>query len=293
MSDVAPGPGWWLASDHRWYPPESRPGDPNDATTYAAPVGPNASFKRLRYGGTCVACGRVIEPEGSGWHDPDAPPKRKITCSTCRTQDLAPTPSRVTSVPVNPVGGSSALRVSRERHHPNYQKGSVGEYLLSRRLHEDLGDQAVILDDRQVPNSQANIDHVVVASSGVWVIDAKKWQGKIEYKNVGRSWEYKMRLLVDGRDETKLTDEIYSQVIPVAQILGDPTIPINPALVFINGEWTNWATVRLLADKPYEHQRVLITAPKTLVKKILEPGPLDAGTVHRLGSQLSAVLKPR
>lgn len=25
MSDVPPGPGWWIASDGRWYPPESHP----------------------------------------------------------------------------------------------------------------------------------------------------------------------------------------------------------------------------------------------------------------------------
>ena len=26
MSDVSHGPGWWLASDGKWYPPESSPG---------------------------------------------------------------------------------------------------------------------------------------------------------------------------------------------------------------------------------------------------------------------------
>jgi hypothetical protein len=25
MSEQSMGPGWWLASDGRWYPPESRP----------------------------------------------------------------------------------------------------------------------------------------------------------------------------------------------------------------------------------------------------------------------------
>jgi uncharacterized RDD family membrane protein YckC len=26
MSDVSRGPGWWMASDHKWYPPEVHPG---------------------------------------------------------------------------------------------------------------------------------------------------------------------------------------------------------------------------------------------------------------------------
>ncbi len=32
MSDVAQGPGWWLASDGRWYPPELAPADPSGTT---------------------------------------------------------------------------------------------------------------------------------------------------------------------------------------------------------------------------------------------------------------------
>lgn len=37
MSDVAQGPGWWYASDGRWYPPEQAPGPP---PTTPAPTGP-------------------------------------------------------------------------------------------------------------------------------------------------------------------------------------------------------------------------------------------------------------
>lgn len=32
MSDVSQGPGWWLASDGRWYPPELAPADPSGTT---------------------------------------------------------------------------------------------------------------------------------------------------------------------------------------------------------------------------------------------------------------------
>lgn len=28
MSDTSQGPGWWMASDHKWYPPESHPDQP-------------------------------------------------------------------------------------------------------------------------------------------------------------------------------------------------------------------------------------------------------------------------
>lgn len=36
MSDESQGPGWWLASDGKWYPPEAQPGQP---TNWQPPVG--------------------------------------------------------------------------------------------------------------------------------------------------------------------------------------------------------------------------------------------------------------
>ena len=33
MSDVSQGPGWWQASDGKWYPPEQRPADPAPTAT--------------------------------------------------------------------------------------------------------------------------------------------------------------------------------------------------------------------------------------------------------------------
>lgn len=36
MSDVSQGPGWWIASDGKWYPPELHPCAP--ATTAAVPA---------------------------------------------------------------------------------------------------------------------------------------------------------------------------------------------------------------------------------------------------------------
>ena len=53
-----------------------------------------------------------------------------------------------------------------------------------------------------VPGGNANIDHVVVASSGVWIIDSKMWEGKIVYKSKTLSTSANMRLTVGGQDRT-------------------------------------------------------------------------------------------
>jgi hypothetical protein len=43
MSDQSQGPGWWLASDGKWYPPDQAPAMPPPETWAAPPVGPPAS----------------------------------------------------------------------------------------------------------------------------------------------------------------------------------------------------------------------------------------------------------
>lgn len=43
MSDYAEGPGWWQASDDKWYPPEQAPGpDPVTGAAWPAPTQPSA-----------------------------------------------------------------------------------------------------------------------------------------------------------------------------------------------------------------------------------------------------------
>lgn len=43
MSDIPQGPGWWQASDDRWYPPDAQPGPdpapPADATSWSPGYG--------------------------------------------------------------------------------------------------------------------------------------------------------------------------------------------------------------------------------------------------------------
>jgi hypothetical protein len=51
--------------------------------------------------------------------------------------------------------------------------------------------------DRRIRRSRANIDHIAVASSGIWVIDAKRYNGKVEVRKplLGTP-----KLIIAGRD---------------------------------------------------------------------------------------------
>lgn len=43
MSDVSQGPGWWIASDGRWYPPQATPAPPSYQGSYQGAVGVTGS----------------------------------------------------------------------------------------------------------------------------------------------------------------------------------------------------------------------------------------------------------
>lgn len=159
-------------------------------------------------------------------------------------------------------------------------------------LHNHLNEGSVILTDRGVPGTKSNIDHIVVAPSGVWIIDSKVWRGKIEYKSTSMFGTEK-RLFVGGKDRTAAVEAIFNLVIPVAQVLGDKSVPIKPALVFIDGDWSDASAARIVTSRPYQHLSVWISWPKAIWKKINEPGPLDADDVKHIVAHLDAKLQPR
>jgi hypothetical protein len=37
-----------------------------------------------------------------------------------------------------------------------------------------------VLHDRRIPGSRANIDHIAIAATGVWVIDSKRYKRKLQ-----------------------------------------------------------------------------------------------------------------
>jgi hypothetical protein len=163
---------------------------------------------------------------------------------------------------------------------------------MDQHLHKVLVDGEVILSDRVLPGTQGNIDFVVVASSGIWVIDAKKWQGLIEMKPTSRL-AATMDLFVDKVKKTPEIDRIYNLVIPIRQLVTDRSVPIEPALVFMEGNWSTRSSLHLQLKGPYREGKVWIGGATTVTNKIKEPGALSADHVARLGKHLDQALPPR
>jgi len=60
-----------------------------------------------------------------------------------------------------------------------WARGAAGEERVAAILAKHLHASVVVLHDRRIPGTRANIDHIAVAPSGVWVIDAERYKGKL------------------------------------------------------------------------------------------------------------------
>lgn len=165
-----------------------------------------------------------------------------------------------------------------------WAQGAEGERRLAAHLARTLGDRAVFLHDRKV--GRANIDHLVIASSGIWVVDAKNYTGKVEHRNVA-GWLSRAdwRVYVGGRDKTKLVAGLDWQVDAVRAALGDLEGRIHPALCFTSSDWGLFA-------KPFRHAGVLVTWASKLAEMIAESGDLGPDQIEAIAARLSAKLKP-
>jgi hypothetical protein len=168
-----------------------------------------------------------------------------------------------------------------------WKTGSAGEERLGRFFERELPESALVLHDRRIPGSRANIDHIVIAPSGVWVIDAKLYRGKVERRTLGPIWRSETAIFVGGRDRTKLIHGMPRQVEAVTAALApDPLgteVAVRPAVCFVASDWALFA-------KPFEIAGVLVTWPQKLVERIVAPGPLTTPAVTRLANRIGVSL---
>lgn len=134
--------------------------------------------------------------------------------------------------------GTIAVALTPERQSTRaWSTGAIGEDKVGRHLDSVASESIRVLHDRRIPGSRANIDHIVVTAYGVWVIDAKRYQGKRPALRVegGIFRPRTETLLVGGRQSNKLVDGVLGQVERVREVVGD--LPVRGALCFIDADW--------------------------------------------------------
>lgn len=167
--------------------------------------------------------------------------------------------------------------------------GARGEEVLGQRLDTLSGHGVHVLHDRRIPGSQANIDHIAVTAAGVFVIDAKKYQGRPALKVEGGLFSPRTeKLMVASRDRTKQVAGVQKQVSLVRSALRDAgweEIPVHGMLCFIGADWP-------LIGGAFVIDGVRVVWPKKAVEILLRPGPLTDQTARLVHGLLAATFVP-
>lgn len=166
-----------------------------------------------------------------------------------------------------------------------WARGARGEELLGRHL-DALADRGVRpLHDRRIPRTRANIDHLAVASSGVYVIDAKRYKGRPTLRVEGGILRPRTsKLMVGSRDCTKLVEGVHKQVALVREALdvaGLGDVPVAGMLCFVDADWP-------LFGGSFVIDGVGVVWPKKADERLVAPGALEPSKVEAVHRTLAA-----
>jgi hypothetical protein len=91
------------------------------------------------------------------------------------------------------VGWRLRFRPSEQAR--TWQRGAAGERRTARLLDRLTRDGFVVFHDLAVPgNTSANVDHLAIGPTGVFVIDSKQWTGSVHQGADGLVWHNHYRL---------------------------------------------------------------------------------------------------
>jgi hypothetical protein len=101
--------------------------------------------------------------------------------------------------------------------------GAEGERRTAKLLAPLAKKGFVVFHDRRHPGSRANLDHIVIGPTGVFVIDSKKYSSKVV---IGRD-----ALTCRGRRLDKVIEGAHRQRDSLIQVVGDARL-VHPVLCF-------------------------------------------------------------
>ncbi|HEY5192489.1 MAG TPA: nuclease-related domain-containing protein [Solirubrobacteraceae bacterium] len=264
---------------------------------------------KLRWSDECSACGSALPAGSLGWWDA---PTRTVTCPSC--QEVSSEGSFSSSSTPQLDRGQPGASVAREyqrrkrnrevrtreahpriggfllavrgapQHERAFHSGEIGEREVAAALERRTAESpAIILHDRRMPGGYGNIDHLAVAPTGVFVIDAKNITGKVRVANpmFGPS-----RLMIAGRNRTRLIDGLERQVSVVQRALSasDHEVPVRGVLCFTSADLPLLGTLSMRDN--------LLVHCKALARRVNAKGPLAAPAIDTLAHRLANTLPP-
>jgi Nuclease-related domain len=117
-----------------------------------------------------------------------------------------------------------------------WRRGAAGERHTARLLAPLERRGWAVLHDLAIPNSQANIDHLVIGPGGVVAIDSKQYRGRLRVARDGMVWHGR-HLLVSALRTTLWEADQADEVLGIA----DLTVA---AIVAVHGASIPWGALR-------------------------------------------------
>ncbi len=264
---------------------------------------------KLRRADVCAVCGKDLQAAETGWWDPTA---KTVTCSDCHELAVAGANVDDSATPDRGTAGASAGREHERRtaqremrvrnahphigglllwltdepqHQRAFKTGQLGEVAVGESLEKRTAEgPAVILHDRRMPLGRGNIDHIAVAPTGVYVIDAKAHSGTVR---IDKPLFGAAKLRIAGRDHTKLIDGLDRQIAAIRDALdryGHADVPVQGVLCFTNADLP---VLRTLAIRGH-----LLLHPKALAKRLNSNGDLQPIEIELVARTIATELPP-
>ena len=246
------------------------------------PQGTNALFDRRLKTVQCVVC--PADPEGNAEAGVD---DGVAGASATREFDrlVAGRKTRLTNRFGHRLAGVYLAVSSEPQSTRAWAQGAEGERALAEALAGVEGIQ--VLHDRRMPGGRGNIDHIVVGPAGVFVVDAKLYEGQIRIRDVGGFFKRDDRLYVGRWDCSQLADKVVSQLHAVDEVLraaGAQMPPTAAVLCFVRGEWP-------LIFPPSSFRGVRLEGTNSIKKLVSAVRVLDGPTIERLTRSLRPVVR--
>lgn len=164
-----------------------------------------------------------------------------------------------------------------------WTRGAEGEEIAARRLAARLDPSVELLFDRGTLGGKTNIDMIAVAASGVWVIDVKRYSGRVDIR---RPLFGAAKLTIAGADQTKLVTGLAKQVGPVEAVLATsaPGVPVRGAFCFVDSD--------LPRLRPLEFDGYALAYPRSLAKRVNSSGSVALDRLRAIAMELAERFPP-
>jgi hypothetical protein len=161
-----------------------------------------------------------------------------------------------------------------------WDRGGRGEERVGAALTRAVGGAGFVLHDRTIPGTRSNIDHIAVVPSGIWVVDTKRYTGRVQRRDLGRWFRSKPALFVNGRDRTTLIPGVVGQMARIGEIVGT-AVSVRGVLCFTGAEGG-------LRGRPFTIDHVTVTSERHLAKTMRRRGRLGPSDLRALATELAA-----